>query len=637
MHCRRSYSVLFAVIASTPFSLAQDPQRSPDLAAEAPDTTYRRNTASILFDKNLSTYNWIGRAIVDTSFSGTRVSLREEYLSNIILLEGTPGQDRRLQSNQQRLSLHVSQPVDSVIAMRARWESRQYTDNKAVGLSRASTQSLLGGLEYSPVQSISLTPMIGHRWDSQLGTADRGLQYLIGATTGNVDFDGYHVSGQAQFHEARLDPRTLESHFARAAVHKTFLGATRDSLEAGFLRNRREFYALADTAIESRGENILTFTNLLNYELQRNLLTTLFVNINSRMLDKDIRTLSAKTQPPSQFNTQIEEFRLDAYLQAGYQSDDGRTATSARFYYSERSENHSAKPSEGASADALRLRNLAEQTKDNVSRRTSLSGSIELPLSQSDRISFSGVASILRYDTPSDQNVEDRDELLVALTLSTSHQMSRYFDVMFTLDGNLSHTVYLLADRSLSNNINRVIKFAPRTTYRPWDGAATMNAFEVLANYTVYDFEVLQVRSFSYRQFGWVDSTSVQLTPRLGLDFLSYLKLYERGQLNWNAFTESVENSFIDRTFALQFRFVPYGGTLFALGIRYFDQSRYGYSRGTKELEASFRSVGPTCVILWEIGAHSTLEFRGWYEHRRQSGGAVRSLANMTMNFLLNF
>jgi hypothetical protein len=44
--------------------------------------------------------------------------------------------------------------------------------------------------------------------------------------------------------------------------------------------------------------------------------------------------------------------------------------------------------------------------------------------------------------------------------------------------------------------------------------------FEVLANYTVYDYEQkLLWRGFSYRQFSWVDSTRIDLAHNIGLDF----------------------------------------------------------------------------------------------------------------------
>jgi hypothetical protein len=319
-------------------------------------------------------------------------------------------------------------------------------------------------------------------------------------------------------------------------------------------------------------------------------------------------------------------------------------AASARLSYSERSERHFAKnPTAGFVRDTTqpplteRQAQDQEQTKDNLTRRTSLAGTMRLPVSSSDTVALSGAASILRYDTPSAENVEDRDELLVALSLSTTHRLSRYLDLSVSLDGTLSHIVYLLRDRSANNNINRVLRFAPRTLFKPFPFFTSMNTFEVLANYTVYDFETqaAQVRSFSYRQFGWIDSTTIEVSHRLGFDVFVYLKFYERGQLNWSEFSERRENSFADRTYALQVRCVPDDGVLFAVGVRYFSQTRYSYTGNVRNLDSFLRSFGPTCWILWRPYPTSEVSMKGWYEQRRLEGGGSRSLANMTLTVTL--
>ncbi len=624
---------------------AQEQPRSSEAAFVRGDTVLRRNTASVLFERNLNTFNWIGSLRVDTSAFGQRIRIDELLMSNIILVDATPSSpEQRLQSTQQRLKLDVSRPLTDAISITGQWSSLMYSDKKAVGLSTASINALLAGIEYTPIPLFTITPMIGHRWDNQIDVRDRGLSYNIAARTNPIDFDGYQVVGAAQFQQDRVDPRLLEQHFARVGFQKWFLGRTRDSLDAGFARNRREFYTSQSGALESRQENIFTFSNLLEYEFDPSVLTSFFVNVYNRALGKDYRALLSSAQAPAQFNTGIDEFRLETFAQALYRNLSSGFAVSARLSYSERNERHFAKnPTTGFSRDTTqpslttRQAQDQEQTKDNLTRRTSLSGTIHVPVSSSDTVAFSGAASILRYDTPSTANVEDRDELLVALSLSTTHRLNRYLDLSFTLDGTLSHIVYLLRDRSANNNINRVLRLAPRTVYRPFSFFTSMNTFEVLANYTVYDFEAqaAQVRSFSYRQFGWIDSTTVALSKRLELDFFVYLKLYERGQLNWSEFSERRENSFIDRTYALQVRCLPDDDVLFAVGVRYFSQTRYSYTGQVRKLDSFLRSFGPTCWILWRPNPTSEVSMKGWYEQRRLEGGGSRSLANMTLTVTL--
>ena len=620
----------------------QESFRGGDFLSIPADSTQRANTASILFDRNLNTYNWIGRAAIDTVSQGIHIGIVQQFASNVIEFQGGSGPaPPKLQSGQENLSVLVRAPPAAGFSPQIQWSSFGYSDNKGTGLNNASSESLLGGAEYIPFSWMSVTPMAGYRWDSQAGIRDRGMTYLLGARLPGFEADGYFVSGNAQYREDFLAPRKLEGDFARFTVQKTFSPYARDSMEVGVNRNRHEFYDPADSTIESRTEQVLTFTDKLDYDIDPALASTFFVSINGRGLDKDIRNWNAVDPQNMQFNTHINEFRFDTYVQSAYRTPEGRTAAWLRLYYSERSETHSAKlpGTTSPSIDTLFSQsNAQEHINDNTARRTQLSGMVELPVSPSDRIGFSGSIGILRYDTPSDQNLEDRDELLVALSLVTSHRVSRALELDVVLDGTIDHLVYLLKERSANNNYNRVLRLSPRTIFRPVPWINSLNAFEVLANYTVYDFEqqLPSVKSFSYRQIGWLDSTSVDLTHRIGFDFFAYWKVYERGQLEWSQFRERLESAATELTYAVQCRVRPAARILFAVGVRYFGQTRYTYADGVRQVDSFLNSVGPTCSISWDPGPHSRIQFQGWYERQRQPDGVSLSLASMTMNIYVN-
>ncbi|MFN0157236.1 MAG: hypothetical protein ACKVRP_04085 [Bacteroidota bacterium] len=622
---------------------AQESSQLIEASRSTGDSIFQGNSAGVLFERNQNTFNWMGKATIDTVLLGTRFLFRELYSSNIILLEKTSTTpERRLQSNQQALSFLLRHPVSPSFQPHVAWSSRVYQDKKAVGLSSASTHAVAAGFEYLPIESLALTPTLGYRWDDQGDFRDKGVHYSLGGRFREIEGEGYVLSAEGMLHEDRLDPRTLEGHFVRGGVEKIFDGRTRDSLQVGFVKNRREFHSLLDSTrnIDSRLEQILTFSNLLDYELDKATLATLYLGLYSRTLERRTRFINAPLVPGNVFGTEIEEFRLDTYLQASFATSGGVNGF-ARFAYTERNESHAATDIDGSANDPTTLNNQdeREKSKDNLTRRTAILGVIGIPVTRSDYISFSGSAGILRYDTPSRSNNEDRDELLVAASLSTMHRVSSVVDIRTTLEGTLSHTVYLLQDRSSNNNFNRVLRLAPMVNYEPVRWFSTANTFEVLANYTVYDFELqaTQIRSFSYRQFGWLDSTTVELTDRLGLDFLSYLKLYERGQLRWSDFTERVENSFVDLTYSIQCRFSPSIETVFAVGMRRFSQSRFIYRDGKRELDTTLESFGPTCLIQWQPGLYGLVSLSGWYERRTQTNGADRTLANMSMNVQLNF
>ena len=144
-----------------------------------------------------------------------------------------------------------------------------------------------------------------------------------------------------------------------------------------------------------------------------------------------------------------------------------------------------------------------------------------MPVSSSDFVSFESSAGILRYDTPDSTNTDDRDELLITFAGRESHRWNEYLEVNVVAEVTLNHIVYLFADRSANNNWNRIFRLAPELVYTPSSTLQSVNTFEVLANYTVFDFETLipTVESYSYRQFAFLDSTSYDMSSSMGLDF----------------------------------------------------------------------------------------------------------------------
>ncbi len=633
-------TLIAAALSAT--AAAQESQREPELQGAAPDSLRHANTASILFDRNLNTFNWIGRLSLDTTLARMHVSVAAQLLDNIIQPEGgssstAPGSE----STQGSFALGLRQPLSDAIGVDARWSSLVFADDRGIGLSNAASHTLLLGMSYSPAAPLSLTPLGGYRWERQGDTQDRGPALGLEADLRPIDLDGYLFAGSGRFRRDAVTPRVLENHNAELSIYKPFGALSHDSLDIGFLQTRREFYSQGDSAIESRTDRLFSLANMLAYNVSDNMAASVFVSIGDRVLDKDLRALFDAARSATAFDTQIGEFRLDTWFQLAYQGGAGGPAAVLKLGYSERSESHLAKAPANMAPNIAVLfdeRNREEQTSDNYARRVSLTGGLTLPFSPSTQLFLSGSSGILRYDTPSDLNLEDRDELLVVLTLGLRHRFTRTLEALVTLDGTLSHLVYLLAERSANNNINRVLRLAPRTIWQPASWLSTTNGFEVLANYTVYDFEAQTalVRSFSYRQFSWVDSTQVEFSPRVGLDFFTYLKLYERGLLKWDDFRERTENSYVDRTVALQVRFTPGETAEFALGIRYFSQSRYIFNDGVRTPDTFTSSVGPTTAIRWLIGPHSRLQFEGWYERRRQSDGSRKSLASMTMHLYVH-
>jgi len=119
------------------------------------------------------------------------------------------------------------------------------------------------------------------------------------------------------------------------------------------------------------------------------------------------------------------------------------------------------------------------------------------------------------------------------------------------MDLTLFHLVYLDRDQSANNNWNRVIRFSPSVEYMPSPWFRTVMRTEALANYTVSDYEqqVASIRSFSFRQVLWSDSTTMRLSERIQCNFSGSLRIFEHGTLRWQEFKENPEEYVVEKQY----------------------------------------------------------------------------------------
>jgi hypothetical protein len=604
--------------------------------------TYTRtdslNNATLTFDKLLSNYRWNAGLLYRGGSGPLSYALDERYTSTLIKI------GRTLITDEQRLSFTARYGLAERLRAATELSSFLLSDDKGIGISNASSHALYGGVEYLPIDNVTLTPLVGLRSDNQIDEHDRGVSYLLRAAADDLDYAGYRSQFRGRVQFDLLDPRTIESDSATVRVQKTFFQETANSTLLRFSRNRRDFYLTPDSAvrsaygvshnIESRTENDFSFGDSLVYGVADGALLTFQGSVLTRHIGRETRY---RTSADNRLPTDIDEMRLEGSVEAALSSG-GWFTGSFRYLYQERDERHRAldDPVYDAEKNIDALTRIEEE-KNNHSQRTSLSSTLGALLSASDTLGLTASGTILRYDTPSDANLDDRDELWYIASLSYAHRFSRSLTMSVAADANLMHLVYLASARSADNTWNRIFRVSPRAVYTPSDRMVSVNRFEVLANYTVYDFEYLSssTRSFAFRQFAFVDSTQYRFSRRFSADWYNYLRFYERGDFRWDEFAERPVNAFEDKTFQGSFSYMLKEGLLFSIGIRYFSQLRFGYVGPERVLERFFKSVGPTTLVRWTAGRRTEFSLSGWLEHQTMTDQPDHRSANMTMSLFV--
>jgi hypothetical protein len=303
----------------------------------------------------------------------------------------------------------------------------------------------------------------------------------------------------------------------------------------------------------------------------------------------------------------------------------------------ERDEVHDINLLDGANLTAYSRQQSLERQKNNNIEQTQLGLILSQALSSRDTLWLSTSTVKMQYDTPSEDNYDDRDELFVLAGLRWGHRFSPVFLASLSGDLNLRHTVFVFAERSANNTWNRVIRLSPATELRLSPSFVSRNAAEVVANYTVYDFENAgqSQRSFSLRQLTISDSTLLRLGSVIWAEMQVHLRFYERGELRWAAFTMRPLQYFDERT--LSFSLLRLGERIRAsLGLRYFEQRRYAYGGLDRKATGTLRSYGPTASMRLRFSEATDILAEGWLQLTSENDHTARITPNVSLRVFWN-
>ena len=205
------------------------------------------------------------------------------------------------------------------------------------------------------------------------------------------------------------------------------------------------------------------------------------------------------------------------------------------------------------------------------------------------------------------------------------------------LSGQYLHLVFLRSTRSAFNNINRVLRLSPSFVLQT--SVVTMQPqFEILANYTAYDYDGLSAsaRSFSFRQISYRDSLRVRLTPMFNVESQVLFRYFERASLQWNAFAESPETGNLEYLvkILLATNLSPLASV--QTGVRIYTLDQQSIASGAPQVSTgSLHSIGPEVAIRYATSAGSTLSLSGWYEFQTINQTQTRKLPNMLLRCMV--
>jgi hypothetical protein len=404
----------------------------------------------------------------------------------------------------------------------------------------------------------------------------------------------------------------------------------------------RQFYTSIDPTsqqslgvshnIFQRNASVLEITNQTRYYLDRDFSLLVSFGISNQLIDRGYRYKDYLHPASLILDSHIQEMQFFGIVSLQWTLLDW-LRTDIKLSYSEKEERHSVLDDMEASNAVIDTQRAMASRLENTAQRTTLTAALNVDASQDDKIHVVSSAGILRYDTPDILNTDDRDELLLTSGLDYVHRFSSRMVLTLNADLTFFHLVYLNRDKSANNNWNRVLRFSPGVDYTPVPWFRTVMRTEVLANYTVSDYEeqVASIQSFSFRQVLWVDSTAIQLSKRIQCKFSGSLRIFEHGTLHWQEFKERPEEYAVEKSVWPEIVWSSLEGFNIGIGYRYFGQDRYTYQGSQRIFSQGIEAMGPTASLEWSGAGGAKVVINGWREEQKNNGTTTTILSNLSI------
>lgn len=597
-------------------------------------TSLRQNLLFTRLDKQINTFYLNSGLKLFVASEKYDIHLTENF--NSTFMRGFQNSAR----DEQHLTIRTSYKIEDEIKVGFLGSSSILSDNRRLEINQASVSFATLFSELEPSRNIIISPFTGYSRNSQIGENDYGMVYGFEGLANNILLSDFRINSELRLRNEDIMPRRNLNRYFQLSAANYFDVNVSNTINFFFSQSRKDFYFSIDSLtrqkfginnnIQSRTESVYSLMDRLSYDKIFNAISLNFTGrISMRTVDRDTRYKNTDIVSTTIFDTKIEEMRLDLEAVTRYTSSffDGNL----RFAYSERDEKNITKPITNVDQSLFEQRSEIESQKNNNSGRLTLTLFGDFKISEADKLTLSFFQSKTKYDTPSNQNDDDRDEILSILRLRYTKFLNPYFEAFVSAEGTYSHLVYIFASRSSNNNVNRIIRLKAGGDYRG-SVLSSFNSFEVSANYTVYDFEDLtsNFQSFSFRQMTAVDSTTIKLSERISLFTYASVKFSEQGDFRWSSFT-SRPTRFLQEVYVEPRVILYINNSSLSAGLRYFSLNTYNYQKLNRIADTEYSSLGPITILSINLWRRLNIYFSGYYEFISSSENPDREQANLMM------
>ena len=527
--------------------------------------------------------------------------------------------------------------------------SKLVSTNQPIDLNKGYSNFYFSDFDFLPNEKIYIGSKLGVKDEKQVGVYSTGFSGMLESYANNVNISDFISSGKLFLSLDKFSERTNYNYEVNTKVDRTFSESSSNSGVFRAFTTRTDFFTPATQSvvntfgvnnnIQSRNEDYIMLSDNLDYAFTKNLrmkVNGLFFlkNINNGYKYKPV---SSSIITENVYDNNIKENLLMTGFELNYRIK--LLSTRLNVSYTERTEDHTPTNIDMLPVPQRNELERIEKDKNNNSRTTTAYMEVMLYASNTNSIRFQGASSLLRYDTDSELNYDDRDELLLNGMVSHRYYNFKNFFVETSFEYNSSILNYIFKEKSSNNNKNNVYKLNSYSVFKPVEGVATKNFFQVLANYTVYKYEdiISQVQSFSFRQLYLADSTDINVSKKIIVGLFGELKMYEQGQFNNSKFSVKPLAFYDERTLGSNLNYDVKDFIRLFAGFRHYIRRFYTYDKNEKILKRTQSTYGPYAGVIMNIRNNSSVYILGGIDKIEASDNPeISTSKNLTIKILWN-
>jgi len=443
---------------------------------------------------------------------------------------------------EQFVQLYIRADIWQRLALSRRWSAVSWFESDQYLNARNQRASLYAGAAYSPFPGVEIMPLAGYSLDTRDTRFDKGFSPALYVRMKRALPDSAAVQSTLFVRTKDIKPRFQENIVWDAQLNKTFGEQSDISLRMQAGRNEMNDYR--DLAIEKIIADTLAPTISVRYAPSRRLE---WRSDNTTALTRrrfNYVPLDSITRSPYNDLSYIQTY-LRTRQEANYTARNLRLTAA----YNVESTIRRYDIANDQALSALAYERLLDREKQKDFRQRLFLTDIQAAYTWRKAHTLTGIFQnrYLQYDTPSQTNFDDHDELSYTGSLGWAARWKDGFSTSYKIIGSVRQYAFLFKERSQDNYTQRNLR--TEFTYR-WQPAPRLflrGEQFIYVTYNVKDFADYNFTNRSTRNLESKFNATWNIRPRQSMgrtmsptmNISLYRKEIHSSYLNWLRFSET--------------------------------------------------------------------------------------------------